>query len=186
MILLSMVFISFLLISFFIPTLLSKLSDFKKVEGTFSHAEVIIYKERQYKVRYRGHELVDVPRLTIFLLDSDRTYTLGKADYEKYFSSIERKSNSGAKIRLHLRNIGNESINPMQIEINGEIILPLSHQKRIAVYSTIGSIVLFLIGILLLAKYFRKYKTHYYRDDRKYWNKGFTKKLGVIGKWVGI
>jgi len=180
-----MVFLGFLL-SIFVPLLFSKLEDYKKVEGIFSHAELIIYQEWQYKNKYIGHKLVDVPRLTLFLIDHNITYTLGKQDYESFFGAIENKNNFGKSIKIYLRKTENEEMNPMQIEIDNEVVLPLSYHKRINKYLTVGATLLFLIAILGLFKYIRKYKNQYYDSDKALWQEGIRKKLSVAGKWIGL
>ncbi|MFI5204641.1 MAG: hypothetical protein ACHQF2_09115 [Flavobacteriales bacterium] len=165
---------------FAIPTLFSSVSDYKKFKGRSEYAKIISYIDTVYT---QLGERYDHKKKLILKINSENSHFELTDSYNKFWREIYKYGNIQAEFIIYNQSYGHY-LNPMQIEANNKIILPLSYHKTWAWGIFIG----FEIATLLLVWLFRitlkSYRKKFLEIDRTTWQKGFFSKLRVMFRFI--
>lgn len=158
-----------------LPVLLSTVDSYPKIEGTGESAEQITHTEMRRGRERRNH------LLTFTLQEADTKFELTD-DYTNYWTAISTSVKAHEHIMVYIR--PGSTHNPMQIEANGKVLLPLSYHKKMSWIATIILEAVCILAFFVVRRNYRIYKIHLREKDRIKWQTGFKGKMKVAGRWL--
>ncbi len=132
----------FISIFFVIPNLSSNKENYKSDSKTMQSSRI---DEREYTGKY-GNKKIEH---TLVIVMTDQTELKFSASaYSKYFEELQKENNIGKEIKYYQGNNTKKNINPIQVEIDNEIVYNTNENAKSKYL-----ILLLTLGLLIYSGY---------------------------------
>ena len=140
-------------IFFVIPNLSTEINNYKEENKVIANSRI---DEREYKGKFNQKRV----QHTLVIVMTDQTeLKFSASEYSKFFEELQNEKNNGKSIKYQLSNYIAENNNPMQVEIDNELIYDLSERMKTKY--------LFLLITLAISTYSGYKFRHYLRNRNK-------------------